>query len=153
MNNYFDNEIKRLEKEILWLKTTKQKSAGLIEMVTKTIPISIKLEVDPTVSVPSAVGQKYYKIKNEEDAILIPTLDWYYEDVYNAWRGRNEVYSRYLDLEQIVYPDGYTGVRIRATGTNVGANSDGVKVAGGETIRIECNLTVRSSADFSIEEV
>lgn len=153
MNNYFEQEIKRLEREVLRLKTSGQKSAGVIEMVTQTIPVSIKLEVDPSVSVPSAAGQKYYKIINESNALVIPTLDWYYQDVNNAWRGRLSVYSRYLDMSDVIYSDGYVGVRIRAIGTNVGANNDGIRVANGETVMVDCNLTVISSDNFTIEEV
>lgn len=151
MNNYFDRELKYLEKEVLRLKTTKQKSAGLIQLVTKTVPVEIKLEVDPSISAPSAVGQKYFKIINNGNALIIPTLDWYYEDVNNAWRGRTNVYSRYLDMEHVVYDDGYNGVRIRAIGTNVGANNDGIKVANGETVIIKCNLQIVSSDNFTVE--
>jgi len=150
MNNYFDRELLALEKELLWLKTSSQKSSSLVETTSQTIPISVNLELGTGSSDPFAVAVLYYEIVASQDALIIPTLDWYYADITQAWRVLPTVYARYIDMKQIILPNGNNGIKFTVFGTNMGANNDAHRVAAGETITISFNLTVRCTTNFTL---
>ena len=79
MQNYFDNELKNIERELTQLKTGMVKSAGVIESISKTVNISVPLELSG--SGLTASGEKNYRVYIEKASIVLVTLDWYHEDV------------------------------------------------------------------------
>lgn len=154
MDNYFSSEIMRLEREVVNYKTAGQKSATVMSTVTKTIPLEFTL-VDESQSSQTrvVVGHKTLQIISAKDAIIIPTLDWYYGDISGAWQFPFVIASRFIDFDEVILPNGNFGVNLMAFGTNSGENNDADKVGRGETVTISCNFTVQSTADFEIEEI
>ncbi|MBR3139054.1 hypothetical protein IKG38_03560 [Candidatus Saccharibacteria bacterium] len=150
MDSYFDSEIKRVEQELLTIKTSAQKSASMIQTVTKTIPITVTLSDDGSASYPTARAAIHYQINTDEYAITIPTLDWYFQDITKA---STAFYTtRQIQLFHVMLPNGKDGLRIYVFGTENSPGSDGERVGQGETVKISFNLTIRSTVDFTVEE-
>lgn len=81
MQNHFDSEIKYLEKELRWVKTAAVKSGAVVTSQVQSVAYSIPLTlVSPT----NANGHQIYKLKVNENAIFVPSLDIYYDDIANA---------------------------------------------------------------------
>lgn len=150
MDNYFDREIKNMEGELLTLKTSAQKSAIVAQTVDKTIPITVTLRNEGSATYPTARAEKHYQINTTGDAIIIPTLDWYFQDITKA---ADTFYTtRQLELFHVTLPNGKDGLRIYIYGTENFAGSDGDRVGQGQTVQVSFNLTIRSTADFTVEE-
>lgn len=150
MENYFDREIKGIERELLYLKTSAQKSAGVVKTVSKTLPITVTLVDDHSASYPTARAWKHYQINSDETAITIPSLDWYFQDITKA--STSFYTTRQIEMCHVILPNGKDGLRLHIFGTENSPGSDGERVGNGETVRVSFNLTVRSTADFTIEE-
>ena len=155
MNNYFDTELLYLDKELTYLKTSMPRSASLVVTTSQTLHLDARLEIgtkpyqgDPDV----AVRVYNYEIVTEENALIIPTLDWYYDDISQAWREPPTIYARYIDMVEVILPNGNPGLRLTVFGTNVGTNNDAERVAAGQNVTISFNLTVRCSHEFTIRE-
>lgn len=155
MNDYFNTELLYLNKEITRLKTSAQRSAALLVTTSQTVRIDANLELGTGIDVGGpqvAVKTFNYEIVTESNAIITSTLDWYYADISQAWRQPPYVYARYIDMAEVVLPNGNAGIRLSIYGTNVGVNNDAERVAGGQTVTVTVNLTVRCSDNFIIRE-
>lgn len=153
MDNYFDNEIKQLQKEIINLKTSGTKSAEIVETISQTIPISMQLSLGQSSTPPGAVAQKYFEIETDDNALVMITLDHYYDDINEAWQVLPKVTARYFDMTRFEFQNGNIGVRLIAYGTNTGADNDAEKISGGQVVTMSCNMTVRCTTNFSLREV
>lgn len=143
MQNYFDNEIKNIERELLALKTASTVSSIPLELKQKTIQISIPLHL--SIYQTTATGAVAYKIVSDGDLIIYPYLSWYFENIYDV---NVEGEIRYLRLANL-YQDGAPVVLIRARGSE----EDIKKMVGGESITLTAKLTVVATRDFTLEKI
>lgn len=145
MDNYFDQEVKMIQKELVRLKTSAQKSAGMVPTVSKSVNLNIPLVLDSLSMICS--GTVVYKVNVSEDALIVPTLDWYYGDVMQndhlpyTTRAANAVFGRYSDGSYVVM------VTVRGT------MDDSIAISGGSSISVPVVLTVRCSDTFTLEAI
>lgn len=150
MENYFTNEIKQIEREMMWLKTAQQKSASVISTITKSIVVTADLWLIITGDSPQAGDYLFYEIIPEKDALIFPTLDWYAEDITQASTVLPQL-TRTIELEQMILPNGNAGVKLTFRGTQ-GSGSDTEKVVNGQTVQVSANLTVTCTSNFIVRE-
>lgn len=152
MDNYFDREIKSMEREITDLKTASQKSAATAPMVTKTVNVSTNLEYED-ISYPwgSARSTVRYEVQTDYDEIIVPTLDWYFGDITQS--GQTDQPTREIQLNTRIATNGKIIVELYFIGTENGANSDAQRVKNGETVTVSVNLTVRCTNDFNLRRL
>jgi len=143
MQNYFDNEIKNIERELLALKTASTVSSIPLELKQKTIQISIPLHL--SIYQTTATGAVAYKIVSDGGLIIYPYLSWYFENIYDV---NVEGEIRYLRLANL-YQDGAPVVLIRARGSE----EDIKKMVGGKSITLTAKLTVVATRDFTLEKI
>lgn len=152
MVDNFDKEFLNIEREITRLKTSAQKSATLVQTVSQQLNIEASLSLGTGASTPVAVKVIYYEILTEKTALVIPTLDWYYQNIYDAWQTLPSVPSRYIDMTQIILPNSNNGLKIAVFGTNSGTNNDAERLMRGETVTIGFKLSIRCTCNFTIRE-
>lgn len=139
MQNYFENELTRLEKEMTWLKTSTVKSGATITSQVKTIQYNIELEL---VSSTNANGSQRFILTLNDDAIFNSTLDKYYDDIVNAQLDtRRRVISSYWLSDNTYYISVYAW----------GDSNDIATLEGGGRVTISGNLTVTCTDDFTLE--
>lgn len=151
MDNYFDREIEYLENELTNLKTAAQKSAGAIKTTSKTISVSVNLKYED-ISYPtgSARAAKYYEVITDKDAIIIPTLSWYFGDVME---GANVYFvTREIRMRTGLRQNGNFAFELYFIGTEQGNNSDAARTKRGETVTVSVNLTVLCTQNFTLQE-
>lgn len=144
MREYFDQEIKMLEKEITALKTSMAKSAGMIVMAEKTVDVTISLTLpSDTAIAPSGVAQ--VQAAGVGGGFLMATLDKYYDDISLA-SGDYDTRKRWIWLSMA---DGTIVVNIGASGTW----EDGQTIRQGGSVSITAKLTVQATEDFTLEAI
>lgn len=147
MNDYFEREIKSLEREIIALKTSTQKSAGNLELISKTIHISIPLELDEYQT--GASGSKTYIVRKDSEEIVVAYLDWYTDDITKDWMDTYLQGSvRAGRINHGVY-NGADVFRVSAYGNR----NDIDAMIGGASITISMNMTVKCTNNFSLEAI
>lgn len=146
MDNYLDREIKQMNREILALKTSAQKSAGIVPTVMQTFGVTLQLQVDSTTPL-TCSGMAEYLITTESDAIIMVTLDKYSDDI------TKESYSprttRGYDYLLSKLNNGKTSLIISVYGTY----DDAVAIQGGGSVSLSSQVTVRSTSNFTIERI
>lgn len=152
MDNYFNQEIKSIKREITAIKTASQKSAVTAPMVTKTTNVNTNLEYKD-ISYPwgSARSTVKYEVETDNAEIIIPTLDWYFGDISRA--GMTDQSTREIQLNTRVASSGNIIVELYFIGTENGVDSDAQKVKNGETVTVSVNLTVRCTNDFNLRRL
>jgi len=145
MQNYFDNELKNIERELTQLKTGMVKSAGVIESISKTVNISVPLELSG--SGLTASGEKNYRVYIEKASIVLVTLDWYHEDVTKEWEAQRT--SRRARAYKMDFPNGDAGITLVISGKD----DDVTQLKNGYSVSVAVKLTVTCTSDFSIEEI
>lgn len=149
MDNYFDREFNSLEKELLRLKTSAQKSAGVMKTISKTVNVTVNLQYkDYSYPTGSARADAFYEVVTDADAIVIPTLDWYYGDINQSASLDNS--TRRIMVWWGFRPNGNIGIHLYFIGTEPGDNSDAARTKRGETVTVSVNLTVLCTQDFVI---
>lgn len=146
MENYFNSQIASMSREITTLKTASQKSAGQIEVASKSINISIPLSLNASQT--TASGDIYFLIKSSKPVISFVTLDHYYDDIAKANLTPRQ--TRSLSVSKYVSPNGI-GIRVLGYGTQ-GPNSDVSTLINGGSVTLTATMTVKCTDDFSIEE-
>lgn len=138
MQNYFENEITRMEKEILWLKTSAIKSGSVITSQVKTIDYAIPLEL---VSEFNATGSIDYKLILDDEAIFNTTLDKYYDDIVGGYDDgrRRAIGENYLGRNEYI-------ITVYAWGDQ----NDRDILRGGGSVTITGKLTITCTDDFTI---
>lgn len=151
MQNYFDNELLNIERELTQLKTGTVKSAAVIDSISKTINISVPLSISSSGLV--ATGEKNYRVSLPKPSIVISTLDWYHGDVTKEWEAQRT--SRRARIHQMDFPNGDTGITIVITGTDYSTNNtdDLSRLKNGESVSVPVQLTVTCTNDFNLEEI
>lgn len=150
MNDYFEREILTLERELTNLKTSAQRSGGLVKTVSKTVTVSAKLEWKD-ISWPngSARAEVYYEVVTDNDATIIPTLSWYNEDVFEPMFGT----KREINMTTGIFPNGNFCVYLYFVGSEEGDNSDAARTKRGETVIVNVDLTITATQDFVLRKV
>jgi hypothetical protein len=143
MQNYFDNEIKNIERELLALKTASTVSSIPLELIQHSVQISIPLQL--SIYQTTATGAVAYKIVSDEDLIVYPYLSWYYENIYDIEVTGEHRYLRMMNLFQ----DGAPLIFINARGSE----NDIQRMIGGESITLTATLTVVATRNFTMEKV
>ncbi len=149
MNDYFEREFLSLERELLRLKTSSQRSSGTV-VTTKTVqPISVQL-VDLNTF---CRGYSYYVIEPKNASIVNITLDWYYEDVSKEWQVPRV--SRSFGFNKIIQPSGNIVLEFYAYGTtwSTDGSDDLSRLKDGETVILTANATIQSTNDFTIRSM
>lgn len=145
MNDYFESEIKKIQKEILDLKTSAQKSAIVVPSVSKTVNIKLKLEIIDSGNPRASTS---FLIETNSRALVFATLNQYFDDIYlndHLWspntRKAKILISKISKLEYFV------GVDFE------GNEDDWVTIRGGGTVEMSRTLTVRCTDDFRMTEI
>jgi hypothetical protein len=142
MENYFDQELTRLEREITRLKTAKLKSAAVVETIAQTKSLYIPLALGS--SGYSASGEKLYKIINDSDELILPTLDWHYGDISQYPQGSTR--QAYCQLGRM--SNGTILLKVGVRGDNNDVNT----LRNGGSVSVSVVLTVRCTGPFSLED-
>lgn len=143
MEEYFTKEIKRIKQELTDLKTTSQKSAGVIPTTSQTVSVSIPLSLNAAGT--SASGHVAYTVTPENGAIIVSTLDHYYDDITKVvdfpatTRSIVLMQNALNNDEYILYLYGRGDANDRST------------LSGGGSVSLTAQLTVRSTANFIME--
>lgn len=152
MNDYFETEIKALEKELTNLKTTAQRSAGVIETVSKTIDVNIPLHIEYNAfGVDFARGEAIYQATPASNSILLFSLDWYSGDVYKL--DDLSITTRSISSNTVRLDDGRICMVIGVEGTREtddGTMSDIERLRQGQSVVVNVKLTVRSTDNFTL---
>lgn len=141
MENYFNREITSIEKELTALKTAKAASSVSLELFTKSVDISIPLHLSDYLTATGAVA---YAVNSDDNIIIWPTLDWYFDDVYDV--NRIDEY-RTLKIKNC-YKDGKSQLLINARGSE----DDIDAMTGGSSVTLKARLTVVGTRDFTLEK-
>lgn len=141
MQEYFERELKNITREITQLKTSQQKSAGVVPTASETVHLTILLALNTYQTV--AYGSVVYEVVTDVPALVMPTLDWYYEDITQALN----VNIRYLSIVMGLSNSGHTMIEIAAHGNS----QDIINLINGQSVSLQANLTVRSTAEFRLE--
>lgn len=140
MQNYFENELTRLEKEMTWLKTSAVKSGATITSQVKTIQYNIGLEL---VSSTNANGSQRFILTLNDSAIFNSTLDKYYDNITLDSTGdtRRRTITSYWLNNNTFYIIVYAW----------GDSNDIATLEGGGSVTISGNLTITCTDDFTLE--
>jgi len=148
MNNYFDRELKYLERELTHLKTARQKSATAVGLISHSVNVSIPLSLNSSQT--SATGFRAYAIDNGEyDQLATATLDWYIDNIYDYWKPTRLADSaRKASVQMGIYRNSQTVV-VRGTGSH----ADIETLKGGGSVSVNVTLTVTSTGDFTLRSL
>lgn len=146
MDDYFNRELQQINREITRLKTSSQKSGGIVPTVSKTLRITEQLQFTglptPTSTVRAIVK---YKILPSSTALIIATLDKYYDDIFNVID--NGTRSRSVSMSE--ERNGDTIMSVMLTGDN----NDARTMYDGGSVSMSTEVTVRCTDNFTIERV
>ncbi len=148
MNNYFDRELKQLERELTYLKTARQKSATAVGLISHSVSVSIPLALNSSQT--NATGYKAYAIDNGEyDQLATATLNWYIDNIYDYWKPTQLADSaRKASIQMGIYRNNQTAV-VRVTGSH----ADIETLKGGGSVSVNVTLTVTSTGDFTLRSL
>jgi len=143
MQDYFDNEIKYLDKELTRLKTSMTKSSGSIMTISKSINFSIPLESSGFLR-PS--GTTRFILNTDANALFHVTLDSYYDDVMKELDGRYLTRQKYP-----IIANRFGNIRIDVRG--LGTIDDEATIRGGGSVTLTGTMTVQCTNEFTLEQV
>lgn len=142
MENYFDNEIKNMKRELTQLKTAAQTSAGTVPTVSHSLSISMPLHLaNPYL----AKGNAYVRVSATSDTILMVTLDSYFDDITKTMDFPATTRRTYMIMDY--KGNGETLIYIDFTGNA----SDRSTLSGGGSVTVTKQLTVRATEEFTME--
>lgn len=143
MQDYFDNEIKYIDKELTRLKTSMTKSSGSIMTITKSVNFSIPLQSTGFLR-PS--GTTKFILHTDDNALFHVTLDSYYDDVMK------ELDGRYLSRQKYpIIANRFGNLRIDIRG--LGTRDDEATIQGGGSVTLTGTMTVQCTNEFTLEQV
>lgn len=145
MNNYFDRELKQMERELTYLKTARQKSASAVGLISHSVNVSIPLALNSARNY--ATGYKAYAINSGDDnQLATATLNWYIDNIYDYWKPTQLSDSARRAYIQIgTYRNKQTAV-VRA----IGSHADIETLKGGGSVTVYVTLTVTSTGNFTL---
>lgn len=148
MENYFESEILRIEREILAIKTSQQKFAGEVPLVTKTGSVSINLSITSDI-VPAAIGQQAFRLTFQNTAFFVPTLAHYYDNANLSEDFPRTTRYMYFTIGKI-NSNQYI-ILVKAYGTQWTENSDAEVIRRGGSVTLTNTLTVQATDNFTLE--
>lgn len=145
MDNYFDNEIKNIKREIHGLKQSQQKSAANVPTSAQSVSITQTLKLidsgDPRATV-------HYKVETPSRALVFATLDKYYDDIMlNDHRWNPDTRVARISVQKaskLVY---YISI------TFIGDGNDYITIRDGGTVTMTRTMTVRCTDTFTMTKV
>lgn len=143
MQDYFDNEIKHLTRELTALKTSMVKSSGSILSVSKSYNFSIPLQSSGFLY-PS--GTVKFVLHTDGNALFHVTLDSYYDDVMKQLDG-----SDLTRLKYVVIAQRFGNIRIDVRG--LGTKDDEATIRGGGSVTLTGAMTIQCTNEFTLEAV
>ena len=145
MNEYFTNEIKRVSREVINLKTSGQKSAGNVPIVSQSVNVSVPLSLNSART--SCSGVVSYRVSSDKEALIIPTLDWYYGNILE--NDHFPYTTRHANVVPGVEANGDYLLRVTARGTT----EDTQALINGSSVSVSVVLRVQSTDNFNIEAI
>lgn len=142
MENYFSNEIKQVDRELLHLVTAAQKSAGVVPSIAETIQVDVPLALSASGYISTGIVD--YKITPTKTALIMATLGIYYDDIMAnhaspaTSRIRRLIFGKNVDGDYIA--------RIYVTGND----DDTETLRGGGSVSVPVSLTVRCKGNFTL---
>lgn len=143
MQEYFERELKMMKKELVALKTSMRKSAGIIVTTEKSISLDINLELNTTQTLCN--GEKIVKIVTDGPALIIPTLEKYQNNIY--YDPSFATQDGWANVMLEFTPSGYELANVFVRGSD----TDTQTLKNGGTVVKTVKLTVRCSDDFYME--
>ncbi len=150
MNNYFEKEISSINRELTSLKTSGQKSSAFTKTISRTVNVTAQLQYED-ISYPtgSARAEVAYEVVTTKDALIIPSLSWYYEDVFMQELGP----ARVIDMFTGILSNGNYVVYLYFIGSEEGDNSDAARTKRGETVMVSVDLSIVCTQDFTLRKI
>jgi len=145
MYNYFDEEVKRIERELVQLATASQKSASVVPTIAKTVSFDVPLSL--AASGYSSYGETTYRIVPNSESLMSVTLDQYYEDIV-----ANHVVPPTTRIVRVIFGKNVAGQYITRIYIN-GKDSDTQTLRGGGSVSVNVKMTVRATDDFRVEAI
>lgn len=151
MQDYFEREISNMERELRYLKTSSQRSAGSMVISSQTLNLSVPLQYihNPPLD-DKARAEKWFEVVTEGEQLIVPTLSWYFQDLSQA--SSTIFTTRMIELWQTILPNGNYGVYLYFIGSEIGDNNDAERLKNGETINVDVDLTIRCTNNFVVQE-
>lgn len=151
MQEYFERELSNMERELRYLKTSSQRSAGAMVISSQTLQLSVPLQYihDPPLN-DQARAEKWFEIITDSEQLIVPTLSWYFQDLSQA--SSTIFTTRVIELWPTILPNGNYGVNLYFIGSELGDNNDAERLKNGESINIDVDLTIRCTNDFIVQE-
>lgn len=143
MQDYFDNEIKHLTRELTALKTSMVKSSGSILSVSKSYNFSIPLQSSGFLR-PS--GLTKFILHTDNNALFHVTLDSYYDDVMKQLDGRYLTRQKYPMVARR-----FGNIRIDVRG--LGTKDDETTIQGGGSVTLTGVMTIQCTNEFTLEAI
>lgn len=143
MQNYFEREILSIKRELTYLKTAMQKSAGVIETISQTVDLNLSLALDDSGN--TAYARASYEVNSINDMLMMITLNWYYEDISKA-------HDFPYITRHAYFENGYNPrpiIRVTVRGTQADVNT----LKNGGSVRVGVSLTVRATNEFTLEAI
>ena len=137
MENYFSTEVSRLNREILQLKSSNQKSAQALSAISMVENISLDLAVSGSDEVTALAA---WSITMDSESLVFVSLDKYYDDItINDHQAPERSRSRKLHLFFTSPTSAIVGITMRGNSSDVVSIRDqGGKVTMGATLTVTC---------------
>ena len=148
MQNYFDTELKNIKKELIGLKTSQQKFAGAVPLVTKSIQIDMPLSLNQAQT--TAKGELYYQISFDKPTLFTVSFAKYYDDVTKSEDYPRTTRVMYFYVSKLSTKS-YL-VNALAYGTQWGEGNDVRTLINGGSVVLSNTLTVTATDDFRLEQ-
>lgn len=141
MQDYFERELLNIKREITYLKTAMQKSAGIVETTSQSVSLNLPLSLDEYQI--NATGRARFRVISSDDILMMTTLNWYYEDITKSSDYPRT--TRYGDV--ITFYDDTPIIRVIVRGTQSDVNT----LKNGGSVSVNVVLTVRATDEFTLE--
>lgn len=142
MQEYFEQEITAIEKELRWLKTSAVKSGATITSISKSLPYNIPLELTSSTN---AAGSARFRLTVDDNANFNATLDKYFDNIVAGPYGD----SRRRAVEVSYISSGVYVIRVYARGDS---NDISTLERGGQAT-MGGTLTVCCTDNFVLEAI
>lgn len=149
MNNYFEQELLNIDREITALKTAQQKFAGEVPLVTKVIQVDVPLQLNSSQTI--ARGIKMVRLDSNDRCFFVATLNKYFDNIIDAAKTPRISREAYIRIGKD--SNGKNLVEVIAYGTEFGDNNDVQTLVNGGSVILSYTLTVKCTDNFQMEIV
>ena len=141
MQDYFERELLNIKREMTYLKTAMQKSAGIVETTSHSVSLNLPLSLDEYQI--NASGHARFGVNSSDNILMMTTLNWYYDDITKA----SDLPRTTRHADVITFYDGRPIIRVIVRGTQSDVNT----LKNGGSVSIDVILTVRATDEFTLE--